>query len=170
MSYKNVIVTKSLGKNLGLHGLRLGYSASHPDIARKLRVHVPFWNINAVAEMVLRDLGDHLREYEASRRAVIADRQYLERSLENVDDVSVFPSQANFVYCRFSGGVDGHRLRNDLLTEHGFLVRHCGNKVGSDAQHFRIVARPASDTRELIDALKGLMSKRPSPSGVCSRP
>ena len=163
---RNVIVAKSLGKNLGMHGMRLGYSVSNPTMARLLRTHVPFWNINAVAEMVLQTLADYLPEYEASRRAMIQDRYSLERLLQNVPGLAVFPSQANYVFCRVADCVDGAALRNDLLTEYGFLVRHCGNKVGSDSQHFRVVARPESESRELIDAIKAMLSRQRVPSRV----
>ena len=63
----NVIVLKSLGKNLGLHGIRAGYAVAHPHLAAKLRKALPHWNVNALAEAVILELHAHLAEYEAAR-------------------------------------------------------------------------------------------------------
>lgn len=156
---QNLVVMKSLGKNLGLHGVRLGYSVSHPDTAARLRNLVPCWNINAVAEMVIHVLGDHLAEYEVSRQQVIQDRRFLSRQLKTVDGVTVFPSQANFVYCRLPQHVSGDEVRTRLLTEHGYLIRHCGNKLGADSSFLRVVARPAEESSDLVAALKRILHR-----------
>lgn len=151
--YSNLVVMKSLGKNLGLHGLRMGYSVSNARVASTLRSHVPQWNINAVAELVLSSLPEFRSEYVASRRRVIADRRFLQQQLRRLAGVTVFPSQANFVYCRLPANVNGDLLRNRLLTEDGFLIRHCGNKIGASSQFLRLVARSAAETLELIAAM-----------------
>lgn len=160
MQRKNLVVMKSLGKNLGLHGVRLGYSVSHPETAAKLRAIVPHWNINAVAEMVLNVLPDYLSEYQDSRRRVISDRRYLEHRLQQISCLDVFPAQSNFVFCRLQSELNGDTLRRRLLTEHGCLIRHCGNKIGSDRNHLRIVARSRRDTDALISAMSVLYGRR----------
>jgi histidinol-phosphate/aromatic aminotransferase/cobyric acid decarboxylase-like protein len=150
----NVLVLKSLGKNFGLHGVRFGYAVANPALARVVRRAVPPWNVNGVAEMVIRDVADRREEYERSRRRVIDDRRLLEHALRGVAGVRVFPSRANFVYVRVTDTVDGVEFRNHLLTEHGCFVRQCGNKLGSDGQFFRIAARPPDEVELLIEAIE----------------
>lgn len=150
----NVMVLKSLGKNFGLHGIRLGYAVACPGVAAELRRAVPHWNVNGVAEMVLREVVECRNEYERSRRKVIDDRVILEDELGDLPALRVFPSRANFAYVRVEDDVDGTALRDHLLTEHGCFVRQCGNKLGSDGQFFRIAARPADEVEFLIDALR----------------
>lgn len=150
----NVMVLKSLGKNFGLHGLRLGYAVACPAIAGQLRSALPHWNVNGVAEMVLREVVQSPAEYDGSRRRVIVDRQDLEEELRTIPELRVFPSRANFVYVRVTDEVDGAVLRDHLLTEHGCFVRQCGNKLGSDRQFFRIAARPASELQFLGSVLR----------------
>jgi histidinol-phosphate/aromatic aminotransferase/cobyric acid decarboxylase-like protein len=149
-----VIVLKSLGKNFGLHGVRFGYAVAHPGLAASLRKALPHWNVNGVAEVVIRLLADHLDEYERSRRLVIRDREELEAALRGVDGLRVTPSRANFVYARVPGAVDGVALRNRMLTQHGCLVRECGNKLGADSRDFRIAARPRDAIPPLLAALR----------------
>jgi histidinol-phosphate/aromatic aminotransferase/cobyric acid decarboxylase-like protein len=150
----NVVVLKSLGKNFGLHGVRFGYAVARPDLARVLRGALPHWNVNGVAEAVIRLLPGHMGEYERGRRLVIRDRQALEDALRGVEGLRVFPSRANFVYVRVPDGVDGVALRNRLLTEHGCFVRECGNKLGADSRHFRVAARPRDAIPPLVEALE----------------
>jgi threonine-phosphate decarboxylase len=159
VSRPNAIVLKSLGKNFGLHGVRAGYAVAHPKTASKLREALPFWNLNAMAEMLIRDLGANLVPYEKGRRQVVRDRSYLQRALATVEGLKVFPSKANFVYFRVPDRVSGVELRNALLTEHGLLTRECGNKVGSDSQHFRVAARPSLETDLLVRALRTEMHR-----------
>jgi histidinol-phosphate/aromatic aminotransferase/cobyric acid decarboxylase-like protein len=150
---KNLVVLKSLGKNLGLHGVRLGYAATHPTRAEALRRALPHWNVNAIAEHFVSLLGAHAGDYEASKRRVIADRAHFAARLAAVPRLSTFPSQGNFVYARVPDDVDGVRLRNHLLTEFGILVRACGDKLGGSPQHFRLAVRPPAQADELAHAL-----------------
>ncbi len=167
ISRPNSIVLKSLGKNFGLHGVRAGYAVAHPDMAAKLREALPFWNLNAMAEMLIRDLSGHMAEYEIGRRQVVRDRIYLERSLATIPGLEVYPSKANFVYFKVPPEVKGVDLRNTLLTEYGLLTRECGNKAGSDSQHFRVAARPREQTDLLVRSL-GLAMARMSIRPVSS--
>jgi len=145
----NVIVLKSLGKNCGLHGVRAGYAVAQPVLAHRLRAALPQWNVNAMAEALIRTFASHQSEYENARRCAVADRINTERGLRTLSELAVFPSRANYVYVRIPAPMDGAELRNWLLCEYGFLVRNCGNKLGSDSSYLRIAARPA----ELVDAL-----------------
>jgi histidinol-phosphate/aromatic aminotransferase/cobyric acid decarboxylase-like protein len=153
-----VVVLKSLGKNFGLHGVRFGYAVAHPDLATVLRGALPHWNVNGLAEAVIRLLADRMDEYERSRRLVIRDRVALEAALRGVEGLTVFSSRANFVYVRVPDEVDGISLRNHLLTGHGCLVRECGNKLGADGRFFRIAARPRDAIPPLISALRDSLS------------
>jgi histidinol-phosphate/aromatic aminotransferase/cobyric acid decarboxylase-like protein len=154
MRRDNVVVLKSLGKNFGLHGVRAGYPVANPRLAALLRRALPHWNVNGLAELLIREFPRHRAQYEASRRRVIRDRVDFECRLRSVPGLTVYPSRANFVYARVPEGVDGPALRNALLADQGLLVRECGNKLGSDCQHFRFAVRPRDQTDVLIDALR----------------
>lgn len=151
---RNLIVVKSLGKNFGLHGVRLGYAVTHPELATKLRKSLPHWNVNGIGEAIIRALPAHWRDYEQSRKRVIRDRQLLERQLRTVECLRIYPSNANFVYFTVSERVHGPRLRNHLLTEYGCFVRECGNKIGSTHNDFRVASRPPGSAQLLVDALR----------------
>ncbi len=155
----NLVVLKSLGKNFGLHGVRLGYAVAHPDRAAQLRRALPHWNVNGVGEVLITELADHLADYEASRRRVVRDTAAFAGRLARIDGLTTFPTRANFVYVRLAAGLDGVELRNRLLTRHGCLVRECGNKVGSGPEYLRLACRPPAEAAVLEDALRETLAE-----------
>lgn len=159
---ENVIVIKSLGKNFGLHGIRAGYAITNPTWASGLREVLPRWNVNSLAEALLLELRQHWEEYEVSRRQVIRDARYLKSQISTIPELTVYPSQANFVYCRLDSAIEGVEWRNRLLQERGCFVRECGNKLGSDQQHFRIASRPKEQIDLLMNATRETLAQRES--------
>ena len=157
-SYHNVIVIKSLGKNLGLHGLRCGYAIACEKLASELRCMLPPWNINALAEEFIRILATCPDQYEESRRKVVRDSKAFKNRLSQIDGLTTYPTNANFVYCRLDDRMSGTHLRNVLLKEFGCFVRECGSKIGSDSQFLRIATRPEDEQRFLIQALHEVLT------------
>lgn len=152
--YENTWVLKSLGKNLGLHGLRMGYIISNPGNVQKLKKHLPYWNVNGITEMLLKLVVNEKQAYEESRLKVIADCEYLRERLSGVEGLHLFPSHANFAYVRLDEDIDGDELRDRLLIHQGCFVRNCGNKIAGTKQHFRIAARPKDEVDFLLNALR----------------
>lgn len=152
--YPNAWVLKSLGKNLGLHGLRMGYVISCPDNIAKLKKHIPYWNINGITELLLKLVATEKEAYERSRHRVILDRHYLKNAMRSIKQFTLFPSYANFIYIKADDSVNGDALRDRLLLNQACFVRNCGNKMASTSQHFRIAARPKEDVDYLVAALK----------------
>jgi threonine-phosphate decarboxylase len=153
LGLENVIVLKSLGKNFGLHGVRFGYTLSHPELASRLRQAVPRWNINALAESIIFSLEDNLAAYRESLTRIAHDRRHMRRRLERLGGVTVYPSQANFFLVRLPDGVGGVACRDHMLTEHGVFVRECGNKIGIDSQYLRLVVRRPEEVDRLVTGL-----------------
>lgn len=152
--FQNAWVLKSLGKNLGLHGLRMGYVISCRDNIRELKKHVPYWNVNGITELLLKLAVNEKEAYEESRLKVMQDRDYLKASFESMKEFTVFPSHANFIYVKLAGEIEGDALRDRLLLNRHCFVRNCGNKIGCSSQYFRIAARPKEDIDFLVAALR----------------
>jgi histidinol-phosphate/aromatic aminotransferase/cobyric acid decarboxylase-like protein len=154
VNYDNVIVLKSLGKNLGLHGLRCGYAVACPKIAFGLRRMLPPWNVNALAEELIRIMATRRDEYERGRCQAVRDSKALEYRLSQVDGLTTYPTNANFVYCQVDASVSGIQLPDELLQQSGCFVRECGSKIGSGSQFLRIATRPGAEQEILITALQ----------------
>lgn len=149
----NVLVLKSLGKNFGLHGIRFGYVVGNPALTHALGRRLPKWNINSLAETVVFLLKEHLDSYRASLQLLSRDRYEMYSELRQIPGMVVYPSQANFVLVKLPPGTDGPALRDHLLSQHGVMVRECGNKLGITSQFVRLVVRPRNDVQRLLEGL-----------------
>lgn len=148
----NLVVVKSLGKSLGWHGIRIGYAVAEAGTAERLRSRVPFWNVNGLAAFVLARIVTMRDEFERSLARVCEDRDVLVKSLSAIEQLDVYPSQANFVFVGLPCTDVGRDLRDTLLTDHGLLVRTCGNKLGSSDSYMRLaVNRPVENARLLTN-------------------
>jgi histidinol-phosphate/aromatic aminotransferase/cobyric acid decarboxylase-like protein len=156
----NVVVLKSLGKNFGLHGVRFGYLVANPGLAASMRKALPKWNLNSLAEAVVFMLAEHGREYEESLRLLARDRFSMGVELAKQPELSVFSSQANFLLVKLADGIDGSELRDHLISQHGVLVRECGNKLGMSSQFLRLVVRPPQDVVPLVEGIRSYLASR----------
>lgn len=146
----NVIILRSMTKDYGLAGLRLGYALAGPGIISNLRRVCPPWNVNSLAQraglLVLEDDG-HLRR---GREAVREATSFLFRELAKLG-LSPLPSQANFFLVKVGQAA---ALRQALL-QRGILVRDCSS-FGLP-EYIRLAARPLPDCEKLISALKDMI-------------
>lgn len=156
----NVVVLKSLGKNFGLHGIRFGYLVANPGLAATMRRTLPKWNLNSLAEAVVFMLTEHSQEYEESLRLLARDRFGMGVELAKQPELSVFSSQANFLLVKLADGIDGSELRDHLISQHGVLVRECGNKLGMSSQFLRLVVRPPQDVAPLVEGIRSYIVSR----------
>lgn len=157
---RNLIVVKSLGKSLGWHGLRLGYAVTHEQRAERIRKRLPFWNINALAAFVLQRISGMRAELEHSFVRSHQDRQAFISSLKRVEQLRVFPSQANFVFVELAPGVSGKALRDSLLEQHGCFIRECSNKKGSSERYLRLAVNLPNENERLVNALQSLLGEQ----------
>jgi histidinol-phosphate aminotransferase len=142
----NVLVLRSLTKDAGLAGVRIGYVMAAEPIADAVRRVLPPWSVSAVAQAAgLAALGDagHL---ERAVQAVAASRAHLTAGLARLG-YEPFPSLANFILVRV-GQADS--ITSALLAR-GFAVRDCTSFGLPDC--IRIGVRAIGDQQRLLDAL-----------------
>ena len=146
-----VVVLRSLTKNFGLAGLRLGYLVAHPDVVAALAHARPPWTVNAFAQAAgLAALGDpdHL---DAGRRLARKAKALVVDGLTRLG-LPCLPSRANFWLVEVG---DAAGLRRELLRR-GILLRDCAS-FGLPG-HARIAARPLDECERLLDVVSGLVS------------
>lgn len=147
--YPNLIILRSLTKDYGLAGLRLGYAVAHPDLAHQIAAQLPSWNVNAFAQ--------------AGGVAALVDQAHLNHTLELLRQdrteffaalgeagLKVMPSATH--YCLIEVG-DAREVRQQLL-DRKLLVRDC-TSFGLP-QFIRVATRPRDDWSRLVSALKEL--------------
>lgn len=151
-----VIVLRSMTKDYGLAGLRLGYLVAHPDVVEEVRRVQPPWSVSSVAQaagVAALDDADHLRRV---RDAVRAGKRTLLNGLRALD-LPVVEGAANFVLVQV-GNAGALRAR---LLRHGVQVRDCAS-FGLP-EHIRIGVRSPADCARLCAALQAALGEGPLP-------
>lgn len=95
--YPNVIILRTFSKAQGLAGLRVGYSISHPQITRHLRVAATPFAVSALAERAAVASIEHQEAVMERVRHIVAERERVTARLRELG--YEFPgTYANFVW------------------------------------------------------------------------
>lgn len=122
--YPNVIILRTFSKAQGLAGLRVGYSISHPQITRHLRVAATPFAVSALAERAAVASIEHQEAVMERVRHIVAERERVTARLRELG--YEFPSTyANFVWLPL-GERTGEFV--DLMNRNALSVRAFGSE------------------------------------------
>jgi histidinol-phosphate aminotransferase len=143
----NLVVLRTFSKWAGLAGLRLGYGIIPEPIIAHLWKIKPAYNINMAAQAAaiasLQDL-DYLM---ANVRKIVDERERVFRTLQEIEGLHPYPSQANFILIRVASG--RARELKQALERSGILIRHYDKpglrdcvriSIGTSGQNDRLLA------------------------------
>jgi histidinol-phosphate/aromatic aminotransferase/cobyric acid decarboxylase-like protein len=153
--YPNLIVLKSLSKNYGIPGIRLGYAATG-NVVRlaELRKDLPIWSVNSFAQYFLEEMGDYREEYAESCGRVREATRNLVTGLAKIPYLYPYPTQGNFVLCSVLHGITGQQITERLFEDSRVLVNNCGSKNGLVGNFIRIACRTKQENDHLVEALE----------------
>jgi len=120
--YPNLLVSRTFSFAYGLAGLRVGYLLARPDLVTIFKGQVVDYRLGVLQEqMAMAALTDpdHLDFIRSECRE---QRDYLTEGLTAMGGIEVYPSQANFLLCRFTDGRSGFELGAKLL-ERGIKIK-----------------------------------------------
>ncbi len=153
---ENLVVLRTFSKWAGLAGLRAGYGIMPPALADVLMHMKPPYTPNIAAEVAMLaslEERDHLME---GVRAIVRERERMNRSLGALELLEVYPSQANFLLCRIDGR-DAREVQQGL-AQRGIFVRYFDSTRLRDCLRIS-VGRP-EDTERLVEALQSIGGER----------
>jgi histidinol-phosphate/aromatic aminotransferase/cobyric acid decarboxylase-like protein len=155
--FSNLLIVRSMGKHCGVPGLRLGYACTaNLYLLNRLRLAIPIWNVNTIAEFFLSLLPATDADYHAARRRVMEDVRLLYGGLGRLAGLHPYPTAASFVLAEVRNGMTASELQMKLLRDHRMYIRDCTNKIGIDAYHVRIATRGREKDGKLLDVLAKL--------------
>ena len=141
-----VLLLRSMTKDYGLAGLRLGYVVAHPDAIAAMRRLQPEWSVSAAAQVAgLAALDDE----EHLRRSVTLVREAKSELVEALGraDFTIHAGAANFLLVR----VGDASMWRPALLERRLAVRDC-TSFGLP-EWLRVAVRTPEENRQLVDAL-----------------
>jgi len=151
LSRGRVVVLRAVTKDFSAPGLRIGFTASPPCIAARIRDELQPWPLNCVGEEFAIACARHNTPFLPLSRAYIsAERERLTEGIAR-HGYEPFPSAANFILVR-SMERSGEAIQTALL-QHRILIRRCFNFIALDDFYFRVAVRNKKDNDKLLHAV-----------------
>jgi len=141
--YNNLIVLRSLSKWAGLAGLRLGYVIMSPVfIDEIMKIKLPF-NVNLTAEIGgIAALNDS-HSIQKKIKKIISERERIYNSLNKLPSLTVYPSEANFLFIKINGSLSKMK---DYLEQNRIFSRYYKEEnslrltIGKPEQNDKIIS------------------------------
>lgn len=158
--YPHLLVVKSISKSYGIPGARLGILASGDEnFIRIVKNSLAIWNINSFGEFYMQIAEKYKNSYKLALDKFKEERKYLWEALQKIQDIRVFPSQANFFMIELTGNMTSSELAILLLTKYNVFIKDLSNKIHCGSRQFiRISIRNHEDNEALIQALNQVMN------------
>ncbi|MBU6467669.1 MAG: histidinol-phosphate transaminase [Betaproteobacteria bacterium] len=149
MQFPNLVVMRTLSK-LGLAGVRLGFLAGPVEIIGEInKVRLPY-NISVLDQQATRLLLQHYALFKAQTEKIKIERSRLIREISQLNQVHLFPSEANFVLLRVAQAQD---VFNRIL-ERGILIKNLNNAHSSLKGCLRVTVGSEEENTLFLNALK----------------
>lgn len=145
--FSNVVVIRAFTKLYAIPGVRLGYLVCEQNLAEKIRLQLPEWNLSVFAQ---RAGVAAIKEQEYIARAVVCiqtQRQFLLEELQAAG-CSVFDSDAD--YLLFYSEMPLY----ELFLQRGILIRDCSNFRGLQRGYYRIAVKSEEQNRMFAEVLR----------------
>lgn len=152
-SHDGLYVVKSISKSYGVPGIRLGVLAcgNEQEIA-DLKKRVAIWNINSIGEFFMQIYEKYEKDYLRSLEKIIESRKQLVEQLTHVPHLRIIPSQANYVMCEVTDGVDCEEMAAALL-QNNILIKNLTSKIHDGRQYIRLAVRTEEENGKLAAEL-----------------
>ena len=157
---KNLIVIRSLSKDFGIAGLRLGYSVCDPRINEKIFSKYGLcWNINGLAQFFLELFSDEefQRKYQIARNKYLDNRKDFYNDLKTLKNIEVYESHANFFILDCKKNIN--KVFSELLFEKNIYTRILNDKLDLDDTFLRIACGNKDDNNTVFNSLKHIDEK-----------
>ncbi|MBT9583223.1 aminotransferase class I/II-fold pyridoxal phosphate-dependent enzyme [bacterium] len=143
----NLIVLKSLGKSLGVPGLRMGYLYTHNrELHEVFRARLPIWNHNSLVEFFLESGLKHRTALQKSFLDTRQERERLQPLLTALPGVTrVWPSAANFFLTEIGEELDLEAHLRHMLRLAGIYVKDISSKMETRCLRIAVRSQPEND-------------------------
>jgi histidinol-phosphate aminotransferase len=137
---------------MGLAGLRLGLLAGKADWLNEFdKVRLPY-NINILTQASAEFAIKNRQVLDQQTQQICVDRESLFKALSQIENITAYPSQANFILVRVADG-QANRIFN-TLKEQGVLIKNLSPVGGLLANCLRITVGTAEENKSLLALFK----------------
>lgn len=153
IKHDNIIIIRSLSKDFGIAGLRLGYAVMPEDLIQVYMNNGFLWNTNGIAYFFTELISSKVfqKNYAKAKKDYNDARNDFYQELVDLG-LDVIPSQANFFMIRTPN--DPSIYFSKLLYSHGIYTRILNDKWGLEGNFLRIASKDRRENRQMLKAIK----------------
>ncbi len=152
--HPNLVITRTFSKALGAAGLRLGYLAAGPALAREIeKVKLPY-NVNAISLIAARTLIGQDALVEERAALIRSERQRVFEALRMLTGIRPYPSHANFIL--FEAERPVAEIFHGLI-DHGVLIRDV-SRYPMLERGMRVTIGLPDENDAFLDALREVLA------------
>lgn len=154
MDYDNLLVMRTVSK-MGLAGLRLGYMAGSPVLLNEFdKVRLPY-NINVLTQASTQFALKHIAVLNQQTEQLKIDREALYQSLLAMDNLTVYPSAANFILFKTPEGQAERVFAG--LKDQKVLIKIMHKPDTAMADCLRVTVGAAQENQQFLAALQRII-------------
>ena len=162
--HKNLLILRTFSKAFSMAGLRIGYVLGHPEVICELmKVRQPY-SVDAFSQWVAGAVFKERMVFEQGIRDIVRGRDQIMHGLSMYDEVTVFPSEANFVLFRVEHAA---ALWRDLLHNHSVLIRDFSRAAGLE-DCLRVTVGTDEENRRFLEAMTDCLGQRKANSTLAA--
>ena len=150
--YQNLVVLRTFSKWAGLAGLRIGVGAMDSSLAATMMAMKPPYNVNLAAEVALTTSLEDTPGLLKRVAEIVAERERMMRQLQDVPNLTPWPSRANFILCEVPDG-RGQEIFDGLCSR-GIFLRYW--RSGRLKNFIRTSIGLPHETDAVVDAFREL--------------
>lgn len=152
--YDNLLVMRTVSK-MGLAGLRLGLLAGKTEWLSEFdKVRLPY-NINILTQASAEFAIENIEVLNKQTQQICIDRMLLFKELSQIKNITVYPSQANFILVRVSKGKADNIFNQ--LKEQGVLIKNLNPAGGLLADCLRVTVGTKEENKKFIELFKTIL-------------
>ena len=153
--HKNLVILRTFSKAFSCAGVRLGYLLGDAEVIDEyLKVRQPY-SVDAVSQLIGCTVYENRQLFSPGIRSIIDERERMMEELHKIEDLRVYPSDANFILVRLD---DADKAWEELL-EMGILVRDFSHTPMLEGC-LRLTVGTPKENNALLKALRKVFRKR----------
>lgn len=152
--YPNLIIIRTFSKAFSLAGLRVGYMLANPDVLRQIQKVKQPYNLNAFSQAAAVTVLEHRESFSRQIKAVLEQREVLQRGLQAIPGVTPYPSCANYIL--FHTNYASKIIYQGLLNQ-GILIRRLGGPELPG--YLRVSVGTPDQNKRFLNALSEVMEQ-----------
>ena len=152
--YSNALMLRTFSK-MGLAGLRFGWLAGAEKWLNELnKLRLPY-NINALTQVSIQFALENIFVFNDQAKQICEQREILISALQNIDELQVFPSEANFILFKMRQS-SADKVFTRLLEKKVMIKNVANNNLLKNC--LRVTVGTESENKIFINALKSSIS------------